>query len=146
MCRPSDLDGPGRPRRLRAIATWQTRAVVTPTVATDGISPSRMGLSTARQHPEVTQGTGARWAGAFGSGAQYKSAHACRRQKPNSLVSSTVTRTCRASPVSRSRRTTSLRTTPQGNTSAARRILLYKAYDTSPSGASRIFDVSKTSK
>jgi len=31
------------------------RTVVTPTVATDGISLSRMGLSTATPHPEVTR-------------------------------------------------------------------------------------------
>jgi len=31
------------------------RAVITPTAATAGISPSRMGLSTARPHPEVTR-------------------------------------------------------------------------------------------
>jgi len=37
------------------MATWQTRAVVTPTVATAGISPSLMGLSTARPHLEVTR-------------------------------------------------------------------------------------------
>jgi len=32
---------------------WRTQAVITPPVAIDGISPSRMGLSTATPHPEV---------------------------------------------------------------------------------------------
>jgi len=66
--------------------------------------------------------------------------------KTYSLVESTVTRTWRASQESRSRQTTSLRNSRQDNAVTAWRMLPYKTYLASPSGASFNLDVSNASK